>query len=49
MEEVEIDLEEDTYNKIVAYLGTTDPKIISEWITSVLEMVFTEYLYKEKG
>ena len=49
MEEVEIDLDEDLYNKIVEYLGTTDSKIISGWIGASLETIFAEYLDKEKG
>ncbi len=48
-EEVEIDLDEDLYNKIVEYLGTTDSKIVSEWIGSAIETSFIEYLDKEKG
>jgi hypothetical protein len=47
MIEVDIDLDDDLYNKIVAHLETDDPNIISQWISMAIKIVITEYIEKE--
>ncbi len=47
MVSVDIDLDNDLYDKIVAHLETSDPNIISQWISEVIKIVITEYI--EKG
>ena len=47
MIEVDIDLDDDLYNKIVAHLETDDPNIVSQWISMAIKIVITEYI--EKG
>ncbi len=47
MVSVDIDLDNDLYDKIVAHLETSDPNIISQWISEAIKIVITEYI--EKG
>ena len=47
MIEVDIDLDDDLYNKIVAHLETDDPNIISQWISMAIKIIITEYIEKE--
>lgn len=47
MIKVDIDLDDDLYNKIVAHLETDDPNIISQWISMAIKIVITEYIEKE--
>jgi hypothetical protein len=47
MVSVDIDLDNDLYDKIVAHLETRNPNIISQWISEVIKIVITEYI--EKG
>ena len=47
MIEVDIDLDDDLYNKIVAHLETDDPNIVSQWISMAIKIVITEYIEKE--
>lgn len=44
---VDIDLDLDIYDKIVAHLETNDPDIISKWISKAIEIVIIEYIEKE--
>ncbi len=47
LEEIEVDLDDDLFDKIVRHLGTDEPEVISEWVSEVVKTVFTEYLNKE--
>ena len=47
MIKVDIDLDDDLYNKIVAHLETDDSNIISQWISMAIKIVITEYIEKE--
>ncbi|SVD08347.1 uncharacterized protein METZ01_LOCUS361201 [marine metagenome] len=49
MVSVDIDLDNDLYDKIVAHLETSDPNIISQWISEAIKIVITEYIEKEGG
>ena len=47
LDEIEVDLEDDLYDKIVKHLGTDEPEVISVCVSETLRTVFTEYLDKE--
>ncbi len=47
-EEVEVDIEDEIYDKIVAHLETEDPEVISKWVSEALSVMFKEYIDKEK-
>ena len=47
-EEVELEIEDEIYDRIVKHLGTEDPDIISKWISESLTIMFNEYIDKEK-
>ena len=47
-EEVEFEIEDEIYDRIVKHLGTEDPDIISKWISESLTIMFNEYIDKEK-
>ena len=46
--DVDVDLDDEIYDRIVKYLGTEDPDIISKWISESLTIMFNEYIDKEK-
>ena len=48
LEEIEVDLEDDLYSKIVKHLGTDEPEVVQEWVSEVILTLITEYLDKEK-
>lgn len=47
-EEVELEIEDEIYDRIVKHLGTEDPDIIAKWISESLTIMFNEYIDKEK-
>ena len=47
MVEIDINLDDDLYDKIVAHLETNDPNIISRWISEAIKVVVAEYIEKE--
>ena len=47
-EEVELEIEDEIYDRIVKHLGTEDPDIISKWISEALTIMFNNYIDKEK-
>ena len=47
LDEIEVDLEDDLYGKIVKHLGTDDPEVVQEWVSEVIITLITEYLDKE--
>ena len=47
LDEIEVDLEDDLYDKIVKHLGTDDPEVVQEWVSEVIITLITEYLDKE--
>jgi ATP-dependent Clp protease adapter protein ClpS len=49
MEDIELELDDELHVKIVQYLGTDDPYTIQQWISEVLNTVFSEYLDKENA
>ena len=47
LDEIEVDLEDDLYDKIVKHLGTDEPEVVQEWVSEVILTLITEYLDKE--
>ena len=47
-EEIELEIEDEIYDRIVKHLETEDPDIISKWISESLTIMFNEYIDKEK-
>ena len=47
LDEIEVDLEDDLYGKIVKHLGTDDQEVVQEWVSEVIITLITEYLDKE--
>ena len=47
IDDVELELDDKLHKKIIQYLGTEDPYTIQQWISEVLNTVFSEYLDKE--
>ena len=47
LEEVEVEIDDDLFDKIIEHLGTDEPEVISVWVSETLRTVFTEYLDKE--
>ena len=47
MDEIEVDLEDDLYDKIGKHLGTDEPEVVQEWVSEVIITLITEYLDKE--
>ena len=47
LDEIEVDLEDDLYGKIVKHLGTDDPEVVQEWVSEVIITLITEYIDKE--